>query len=71
MRLFTVCLNCQPLLLPKQIHLDAIPVDVQLHVAAGNRQSFFDEEGKEPRLEAAANYWAWFRRVSPRSKNRA
>ena len=43
MCLFAVRLNCQPLLLPKQIHLEAVPIDAHLHVASRSRKTLFDQ----------------------------
>jgi hypothetical protein len=55
----------------QRIGLDALPLQVQPHVAAGNRQTLFDEAGKESCLETTAQHWLSLKRVPPWGQDRA
>jgi hypothetical protein len=70
MSFFPVRFDDELLLRPEQIGLNALSPNLQFHVAAGHRQTFFNQKGEESRLEAAAQHRTLHQRTSPRSQNR-
>ncbi len=71
MCLFAVGLNCQPLLLPKQVYLKAVSVDAHPCVASGSRKTLFNQSRQESRLEATSQHWMSLQRAAPGDQDRA